>query len=158
MKTSDRIVWAIAVLISLAMFLFMQTQATAFEAPKEPPIETYRLWFPVADGNIVIEYGDSGPVHGIRFKHEVVGNPYPFPQCNRVQRQGDDIWLLSNGQRPVLYAIKPKAKAYQMPGELVWHWLGERTSGFIKPYNNSNKNKYHCKGKGYDFSKMKCRE
>lgn len=78
-------------------------------------------WEPTRDRNVIISY------QNMEFKHHIKATPAPFPQCNEVQAQGNESWLLTQEARPYLYIIERRPNAWKLPNDSTWTGLQEKT-------------------------------
>ncbi len=104
---------AITLIYMLTLYACPQT-ASAEENPKEPSLWELHKWYPVQDGNVILEYRVANK-HGVgvwRYKHAQKAPVNKIPQCNEVTVRGDELHLITQESKPSLYIIEKKTNGF----------------------------------------------
>jgi hypothetical protein len=109
-------------IILFFLFVVLSVTTESFgNPPKMSDLGPMTGWEPTRDRNVIIKY------ENMEFKHHIKANPAPFPQCNGVQDQGREAWLLTQEENPYLYIIDRKPNAWKRPGESTWTGIIPKT-------------------------------
>ena len=119
----------LGVLVVCLLTVFPSLPVVAEDVPPEPSFTTMNGWQPVTDRNVIVEFNDYD------FKHPILSEPTPYPDCGQVQVKGREVWLLTfDSVMPMLYIVDLMPTAYRVHGQAEWNGTVGSTSEWIKDY------------------------
>ena len=65
----------------------------------------------------VFDYG------GLKFKHEIIKHPVPYPQCNAMTLLGDEIMVVGNNPDGYIFFVKPQPFAFKTNHNPIWQTI-----------------------------------
>ncbi len=103
------------------------------KAPQEPEIvsETPMAWQAHPNKMMVINF--PGELEGVEFWHVIREVPRPFPTCNTVRHQGNELFMVSDSPTPYLYIVEDKPIAWRFKNSAERFSLIKRTNDWITP-------------------------